>query len=110
MQLSAPNFTDVTHSLKLTGASLPCFSATSYSVLHGNKGLKHQLQQPRQDASEAAAAAVVFPTIPVVLIPFFCNLPSLPYISIQLQVTSTTSPPTPTALIHFSVCSVRYKR
>lgn len=100
-QLSAMNFTDVTHSPKLTGASLPCFSATSYSVLRGNKGMKHQLQQPCQDAPGAAAATVVFATIPVVLIPFFCNFPSPPYISVQLHITSTASPPTPTALLLF---------
>lgn len=57
-RLSAPNFTDVTHSLKLAGAFLPCFSAISYSVLRGDTRMKHQLQQPRQDALGAATATI----------------------------------------------------
>lgn len=98
-QLSAPNFTDATHSLKLAGASLPCFSATSYSVMRGDTGMKHQLQQPRQDAPGAATATVVFPTLPRCADSLFCNFPSPAYTSIQLHVTFTASPPTPTVLL-----------
>lgn len=39
---------------ELAGASLPCFSATSYSMLHDNTGTKHQLQQSRQDTPGAS--------------------------------------------------------
>ena len=106
-QLSAPNFTDVTHSLKLARASLPCFSATSYSTLRGNTGVKHQLQQPSQDAPGAATATVIFPTLPVVLTPFFViflHLPTLPFNSMSLSQPAHLLP---LSCYYFLMCSVR---
>jgi len=90
-QLSAPTFTDVTHSLKLTGASLPCFSAVPCSVLCGDTRIKHRLQQPHQDAPRAATATIIFPALPVVPTPLFLiflHLPVLPFNSMSPSVTA----------------------